>query len=96
MIANATEMQKFLQDLKRHANDGRIFEVTFIKRTTGERRSMVCRLGVKSHLKGGKKAYDARKHDLLTVFDMQAREYRSIALDSVLSARVNGITYRVL
>ena len=35
-----------------------IFTVTFIKRTTGEKRVMNCRKGVIKHLKGGKAAYN--------------------------------------
>jgi len=93
MIATSTEIKRVLQT---HTRNGQIFQVTFIKRTTGERRRMVCRLGVRAHLKGGALNYDPSALNLLPVFDMQAQEYRSIPLDAVQSARIAGITYEVV
>ena len=37
----------------------KIFSVEFIK-LNGEHRKMVCRLGVKKHLRGGSLSYDAK------------------------------------
>ena len=67
--------------------------VTFIKRTTGEKRVMNCRLGVKKHLKGGELKYDPKDYDLLTTFDMQKKDYRCISLDSVQEIVAAGVTY---
>jgi hypothetical protein len=69
---------------------GKIFSVRFIKRTTGEERKMVCRLGVKSHLKGGTLAYNPSEKALLTVFDVQKQDYRSINLDQLLEVAAGG------
>ena len=74
-------------------SDGKIFSVEFIKRTTGELRRMTCRIGVKKHLKGGEKAYSAAQKRLLTVFDMDAKGYRSIPLEGIQSVSVGGQTF---
>ena len=70
--------------------DGRIFGVSFIKRSTGELRHMRARVGVKSHLRGGKKGYDAEVKNLLTVFDVDANGYRSIPLEGIQSLTINN------
>ncbi len=71
-------------------SDGKIFSVTFVKRTTGEIRTMTCRLGVTKHLKGGDKAYSPKDYDLVTVFDMQKQGYRSIPIDAILDLKIKG------
>lgn len=83
---NNAERYDLLQDA---GTGGKFFTVTFTKRSTGERRTMNCRLGVTRHLRGGTKAYNDADHGLLTVFDMQSRGYRSIPVANVIS--INGI-----
>ncbi len=85
-VFNRTNLRALVQD-------GQIFSVEFIKRTDGSLRRMVCRLGVKKHLKGGTAAYDAKEHNLLTVFDMENRGYRSIPVEAVQSLTVHGQTF---
>ena len=80
-------------NLKNPVSDGSIFNVKFIKRTTGELRSMTCRLGVQRHLSGGKKAFNDKTKDLLTVFDMKNKGYRSIPVDGIQELRVNGQSF---
>jgi len=82
-----------LKNLQNLVSDGAIFSVEFIKRSNGELRKMVCRLGVKKHLRGGAKAYDSKQHNLLTVFDMESAGYRSIPVDSIQRLIVNGQTF---
>lgn len=79
-------------NLKALVQDGQIFAVEFIKRTDGSLRRMVCRLGVKKHLKGGGVAYDTKAHNLLTVFDMEKGGYRSIPVEAVQRLTVHGQT----
>lgn len=79
-----------IKNLQNLVSNGAIFSVEFIKRSNGELRKMVCRLGVKKHLRGGAKAYDAKQHNLLTVFDMEKEGYRSIPVDSIQRLSVNG------
>lgn len=70
----------------------KIFSVEFIK-LDGTPRKMVCRLGVKKHLKGGSLGYDARSLNLLPVFDLQKNEYRMINFDSIINLTIDGVTY---
>lgn len=70
--------------------DGRIFTVTFKKRTNGEIRTMTCRLGVKKHLAGGEKAFSDKEKGLITVFDMAAQGYRSFGIDALICATIDG------
>jgi hypothetical protein len=70
----------------------KIFSVEFIK-LNGEHRKMVCRLGVKKHLRGGSLSYDAKSLNLLPVFDMEKGDYRMINFDSIINVTVDGVTY---
>lgn len=70
---------------------GRIFSVEFIKRTDGQIRKMVARTGVKSA--GGDLNYDPHYHNLITVFDMGKRGFRSIPVDNIISLKVDGRIY---
>ncbi len=83
------------------SQDGKAVTVTFIRRTddkktgakAGDVRVLNGRLGVKKHLKGGELKYNPKDYDLLTIFDMQKGDYRSISLDAVESVVAAGITY---
>ena len=81
---------------------GKIFRVVFIKRTDGQERAMVCRRGVKQYLKHPgadisftqqDTLYDAR--NLMRVFDVQKREYRSVPVDAVIGIAGNGNIWAV-
>lgn len=78
------------------AQEGKIFTVTFIKRTNGERRVMNCRLGVKAYLAGGEPAYDFVAKNLLPVYDVKKNGYRSIPLDAVEGIKAEGQTYKIV
>lgn len=69
--------------------DGKLVSVKFIKKN-GEERNMTARLGVTSHLHGGTKPYDDKEKNLLSVFDMNISQYRSIPLDRVLEVKKSG------
>jgi len=66
------------------ARTGKFFSCTFIKRTTGERRKGVFRIGVKKHLHGGDPVYDFKEKDLLPVWDVQKEAYRTIPVESII------------
>ena len=72
----------------------KIVNVTFTKRTTGAIRSMNCRLGVTSKLKGGAKSFSDKDKGLLTVYDMVKQAYRSIPLESIKSITTGGICHQ--
>ncbi|CAB4149095.1 hypothetical protein UFOVP529_48 [uncultured Caudovirales phage] len=75
--------------------EGKIFSVKFVKRTTGEVREMVARTGVKAHLKGGDAAYSFSAKSLLSVYDLQAKGYRSIPLDAIVSIKAGGEEFTI-
>jgi len=72
------------------ASNGRFVSVTFIKKD-GTERSMLCRLGVTKHLKGGESKLNADQY--LTVFDVQKEAYRAINRDTIVSVKLAGATY---
>lgn len=49
---------------------GKVFSVTFVKRTNGELRDMSCRTGTKAGVTGKGQSYDPKKKNLRTVTDV--------------------------
>lgn len=72
--------------------NGRIFTVTFFKRSGGLRK-INCGLGVKVGLKGVGQKYNPLDKGLITVWDMQKEGYRNINLECIVSAKIDGIEY---
>jgi hypothetical protein len=72
----------------------KIFAVEFIKKD-GSLRKMVCRLGVKKHLKGGELKYSPEDFNYLTVFDLQSEEYRTINVNTLKTITFEGVKYEV-
>ncbi len=73
--------------LKSLVGRNQIFSVTFIKRTDGTERKMVCRTGVRKGVTGGGAAYDPESKNLLTVFDMEKRAFRTIPCENVIEVK---------
>jgi len=78
----------------KNETEGRIFSVYFQK-VNGDMRQMVCRRGVTRHLRGGGLPYDPNKYGYLPVFDMEARDYRMVNLNSITSFRIGGEMFLV-
>jgi hypothetical protein len=78
-----------------NSQSGKIYSVVFEKRTTGLDRKMVCRSGVSSHTNGGELRYNPRNHNLLNVFDMQSKGYRSINLEGLKKLKASGVVYAI-
>lgn len=74
---------------------GLIFTAFFMK-ADGSIREMRCRTGVRKHLRGGQKPYNDSEHNILTVFDMQKGQYRSMRLDRLISFNIHGETFVVI
>ena len=72
------------------ASNGRFFSVVFIKKD-GTTRTMVARLGVKKHLKGGQCTLD--KEQYIIAYDMEKGGYRSINRDTIVSCKLDGVEY---
>lgn len=73
---------------------GKFFTVKFIKKN-GELRELNGRLGVKKHLKGGELGYDPAAFNYIIVFDVVAKGYRTINVDTVteLTCNKNQISF---
>lgn len=75
--------------------DGQIFTVVFVKRTTGELRTMNCRKGVKKGVTGEGLAFDPNEKGLIPVFDMKADGFRMISIEGIREIRAGGERYEV-
>ena len=75
-------------------NKGHVFSVVFLKKD-GSIRKMLCRFGVKKHLKGGKLAFNPLERSLLVVFDMQKEAYRMINLETLMNINMKGVEYEI-
>ena len=71
------------------------FTVTFVKRSNGELRTMNCRKGVTIGVNGNGMKFNPADHDLVTVWDVQKRDFRSIPLDSIREISMAGNEYIV-
>lgn len=69
------------------------FTVRFQKRTDNQVRQMNCLNHVKKHLTGGGPKYDAASHGLINTFSVQDQGYRSIPVEGLMDATINGEVY---
>ncbi len=86
-----TEVEKVLDESR-----GKIVGVTFIKKD-GSERTLVGRIGKRysptgTDPLGGKAA--RRGRGLFTIYDMQKQAFRMVNMDTVISIRAGGKTYR--
>jgi hypothetical protein len=70
---------------------GRIFSITFVKRD-GSIRNMNCRLGVTKYIKG---TGTAARTGVVTVYDLQKKQYRSIRPETVLRIKVRQSNFHI-
>lgn len=89
-----TELAKQLIFATKLNNGGEIFSVKFLKKD-GTLREMVARLGVTKHLTGQGAKYNASDYGLITVFDMQKKEYRNININTIKSVKINKKEYTI-
>lgn len=80
--------------LTKMQNDNRMFSLEFIKKD-GTKRVMLARFNVKKGLTGKGAKYNAEKHNLMTVYDMNKNAYRSVPLDRLIWLRTKGKRYYV-
>ena len=74
---------------------GRLFSITFRKKSDGTIRRITGRLGVNRHLKNGGEHTGLGRDGILTVYDVHGRSYKSIHFDTMLSVRAGGQSYVV-
>ena len=82
-----------LQDIVINS-DGKLFSASFIKKD-GSIRDIVCRLGVRSYIKGtGKPSYALKKDNpYQLVFDFNKKGYRVINMETLFKIKFQQITY---
>lgn len=95
MLVRKLPRNRVLNLLRTKVNKGQFFGVRFIKRTDGEERSMNCRLGVISKLKGGNLNYNREAKGLIGVFDVDRQEYKNIPLEGIISMSVAGERFEI-
>ena len=71
---------------------GRFFSCTFIKKD-GSMRVMNARIGCHKGVKGIGRNF--KKENLVTVFDAQAKEYRMINVDTMLTFNCGNFSWKV-
>ena len=74
------------------SSQGRWFSCTFIKKD-GSMRIMNARIGCHKGVKGIGRKF--QKENLVTVFDAQAKEYRMINVDTMLTFNCGNFTWKV-
>lgn len=86
--ATANRMAQLIRE-----SNGKLFTVTFTKRTNSRLRELRGRLGVKSYLKGGVLPFDPDDYDLIPVWDIEEQEYRMINIRGIISLNIGGQQY---
>ena len=79
--------------IKIEESEGKIFSVVFKKRTTGEWRKLIGRLGVHKNINGTGLKYDPASKQLMTVYDMQNQGWRMINKESITALQTKGESY---
>ena len=76
------------------ATKGKFFTVTFIKKD-GTKRVMNCRLGVKAYLRGGELPYNPESKNLIPVYDIGAKGYRMINVNTITDIKIGNKEFKV-
>ena len=77
------------------STNGRVFSVTFIKRSTGKDKTIRARLGVKTKINGKGMRYNTHNKRLIVVFDINLRTYKCIPIEAIEAVSCRGRRYRV-
>ena len=94
---------KTAKEILKEMQSGKLFSCEFIKRSTGERRTILARTGVKIGLTGAGSSYSFTQKNLLPVVDMNLynktkeinKSRRAIPLDGVIWVQIGGVKYWV-
>ncbi len=91
-------MQKIAREnvkSKLQTQGNKLMSGIFIKKDQTERK-MTFRLGVKKNLKGGYNKVEAEDRSYVTVWDMKARDYRTLNLRTLTELKLGGVRYEVV
>lgn len=73
---------------------GHVFQVEFIKRTTGELRKMNARLGVSKNVTGEGLKFNPENTNNIVCWDMQKGAHRMISVENIKKLVIEGKTYQ--
>lgn len=77
-------------------SNGKDLTISFIKRSTREIRVMSCKVGVVAdELTGNGPKYSYDYHKLISVYDTQAKQYKSLPVEGIISVMIDGKEYKV-
>lgn len=94
-------------DMIRKNHGGRIFSVTFIKRSTGSPRRMTGRIGVTQEVTGAGQKFNPRDHHLITMREFVGRQgpkgrmfnvgaqWRHVSIEGITSLRMGKKEFTV-
>ena len=86
-------MKNLVAQLLEETSNKKIFTVTFEKKD-GSIRKMNAMRGVRKGVKGVGHSFSPSEKNLLTVYDMQIREFRFVNLNNVISFKANRKTFQ--
>ena len=81
------------KDVLDKIDSGHFVSVKFRKKDNSVR-NLTGRLGVTKHLRGGTKKFDDGDYNLVTIYDVENKGYRSFSVDRLMEIRANGETYK--
>lgn len=84
---------KVLYEIK--DNRGKFFSCEFIK-ADGTLRKLHGRTGVTKYLKGGVNKVQKKSNSLVTAWDRQQEDYRTINIKTISKLTMQGVVYRVI
>lgn len=82
---------KWTRELLKEKAKGQFFSIRYQK-IDGSIRTLSCRLGVKKYLKKDA-TFRTPREDVITVYDLQKKNYRSLRVERIQSIKVAGETY---
>ena len=82
-----------VENLLKETSNKKIFSVTFIKKD-GSLRKMNAMRGVQKGVKGVGHSFDPSEKNLLTVYDMQKRDFRFVNLNEIISFKANRKSFK--
>lgn len=77
------------------AAGNKIFGIGFVKRTTGEKRTMSVRRNVTKGVTGAGMSYDPASKGLVVVYDMDGK-HKTIPVDGLFHLKMDKVTYDVV
>lgn len=88
-VLDRTRVEKVISD-----NKGKFFSCEFTKKD-GSTRKMHGRTGVKKYLRGGVNKVQKQSNSLMTVWEKEVSDYRSVNLSTMTKLTLQGVSYKI-